>query len=96
MATYYLTKWIEERPLKEASMKEVEIFLYDHIMIIFGCPLEIVIDQGTHFINEVVEYLTSRFAIKHRKVTTYKPNTNGQVEWTNHVLCQILVKDATL
>ncbi|KAH9288228.1 hypothetical protein KI387_032345, partial [Taxus chinensis] len=92
----YLTKWVEARPLKTTSMDEVARFMYERIVTRFGCPLEIVTDQGSHFINEVVEALVNKFSIKHRKATTYKPSTNGQVERTNFVLCQILAKDAAL
>ncbi|KAH9318924.1 hypothetical protein KI387_020693, partial [Taxus chinensis] len=96
VTTYYLTKWVEARPLKTASMDEVARFIYERIVTRFGCPLEIVTDQGSHFINEVVEALVNKFSIKHRKATTYKPSTNGQVERTNFVLCQILAKDVAL
>lgn len=58
-------------------MEEIEIFLYERIMKIFGCPLEIMIDQGTQFINKEVYFLTNQFIIKHRKATTYKSSTNG-------------------
>jgi len=40
-------------------------FLYDHILIEFGCPLTIVIDQGTHFINDVIHYLINHFILRH-------------------------------
>lgn len=53
-------------------MEVVPIFLYECIVIRFGYPLDIMIDQGTNFINKVVESLTNRFAIKHREETTYK------------------------
>ncbi|KAH9328778.1 hypothetical protein KI387_000886, partial [Taxus chinensis] len=55
----YLTKWVEARPLKTASMDEVARFIYERIVSRFGCPLEIVTDQGSHFINEVVEALVN-------------------------------------
>ena len=54
MAIDYLTKLVEAISLKEASMEEVERFLCECIVTRFGCPLKIVIDQGTHFINKVV------------------------------------------
>jgi len=30
----------------------------------FGCPLTIVIDQGTHFMNNVIKYLIDHFILK--------------------------------
>lgn len=67
-------------------------FLYECIVIRFGYSLEIVPDQGIHFINKVVKALTSWFDIKHINVNTCKSSTDGQVEQTNHSLYQILAK----
>ncbi len=54
-------------------------FLYDHILIWFGCPFTIVIDQGTHFINEVICYLINHFILRHIISIVYYP----QREWTS-------------
>jgi len=32
-------------------------FLYKYILIRFGCPLTMVIDQGVHFINDAIMHL---------------------------------------
>jgi hypothetical protein len=40
-------------------------FLYDHIFTWFGYPLTIVTYQGTHFINNVIHYLTNHFSLRH-------------------------------
>jgi hypothetical protein len=53
-------------------------FLYDHIFTQFGYPLTIIIDQGTHFIN----YLVDHFILKHIK----------QVEFTNKVFWTLFSK----
>jgi hypothetical protein len=33
-------------------------FLYEYIMIKFGCALTIVTNQGIHFINDTIKHLT--------------------------------------
>jgi hypothetical protein len=43
----------------------------------FGCPLTIIIDQGIHFINDAIKYLTNHFLMKHVSFTTYYPQENG-------------------
>ena len=53
-ATDYCTKWVEARALKDNSAKSVARFLYEAIMTRYGCPVELVTDQGGHFINAVV------------------------------------------
>jgi hypothetical protein len=35
----------------------MSIFLYECILIKFGCPLTVIIDQGVQFINDVIKHL---------------------------------------
>jgi hypothetical protein len=58
----------------------------------FGCPLTIVIDQGVHFINDAIKYLTNHFLMKHVSSTTYYPQGNGQAKFTSKVLGTLLSK----
>jgi hypothetical protein len=67
-------------------------FLYDHILIRFGCPLTIVTDQSTHFINDVICYLTNHLILKHTNSTIYYPPGNGQVKFINKVFSTLLMK----
>jgi hypothetical protein len=57
VATDYATKWVEARTLRTNTTNVIAKFLYDHILTRFGCPLIIILDQGTHFINDVICYL---------------------------------------
>ena len=91
-ATNYVTKWVEAKALIDNLVKKTVKFLYEHIITRFGCPLKLVSNQGTHFINELVEALTKTFHIKHRRATTYYPRCNGQAESTNKTLKRILTK----
>ncbi len=70
------TKWVEARTLHTNITIVNAKFLYDHILTRFGYPLIIVIDQGTHFINNVIRYLTDHFILRHTSSTIYldKPN----------------------
>ena len=58
----------------------------------FGCPVELVSDQGGHFLNHVIEALTKTHMIMHKKSSTYHPQANGQAESSNKVLIKILKK----
>ena len=42
-------------------------FLYESIWCRFGCPIELVSDQGTHFINKIVHELSTYYAVVHKK-----------------------------
>ncbi len=67
-------------------------FLYDHILTRFGYPLIIAIDQGTHFINNVIRYLTDHFILKHTSSTIYYLKGNGQAKSTNKVFGTLFMK----
>jgi hypothetical protein len=51
--------------------KVVAQFLYENIITRFGCPLELVNDRGTNFLNATVKQLTIKYLIKHHKTTAY-------------------------
>ncbi len=40
----YATKWVEAKALKTNTATVITIFLYECILIRFGCPLTIIID----------------------------------------------------
>jgi hypothetical protein len=67
-------------------------FLYEHILMRFGCPLTIVTNQGTHFINDAIRYLTNHFILRHANSIVYYPQGNGQVEFINKVFGSLLTK----
>ncbi len=66
--------------------------MYECILNKFGCPLTIVIDQGVHFMNDAIKYLTHHFLLKDVNFTTYYPQGNGQVESINKVFGTLLTK----
>ena len=92
VATEYVTKWAEALATKTDDAKTVAKFIYENIITWFGCPKELVSDRGTHFLNDIIEQLTNKFLIKHRKTTPYHPRANGQTEKTNGILCKIITK----
>nr|KYP43117.1 Gypsy retrotransposon integrase-like protein 1 [Cajanus cajan] len=58
---YYFTKWVEAIPLKEVYQKEILDFIEDHIIVWFGVPQTITMDQGTVFTGrKVMQYAQSR------------------------------------
>ncbi|MCO5600156.1 hypothetical protein L7F22_054264 [Adiantum nelumboides] len=91
-ATDYLTKWVEAKATAKNDAKMTAQFLYENIFTRYGLPIEIVSDRGTHFINEVIEFLLNGFMVIHRKSDPYHPQANGQAESTNKILVTILTK----
>jgi hypothetical protein len=71
VATDYATKWVETKTLKTNTTIVTSKFVYECILTRFGCPLTIVIDQGIHFINDAIKYLTNHFLLKYVSSITY-------------------------
>jgi hypothetical protein len=68
-------------------------FLYKHILTQFGCPLDLVTNQGIHFINDDAWYLIDHFILKHINFVVYYPQeVNGQAKNTNKVFGTLLTK----
>ena len=92
VATNYLTKWVEAKATVRNDARTTTKFLYEYIFTRYGLPIEIVSDQGVHFVNEVIEFLLNEFMVIHRKSAPYHPQANGQAESTNKTLCSALAK----
>jgi hypothetical protein len=49
-------------------------------------------DQGTQFINKIIEDLTHEFKVHHQKSTPYHPQENGTIKAFNMILETTLTK----
>ena len=87
-----MTKWAEALATKTDDAKTVAKFIYENIITRFGCPKELVSNRGTHFLNDIIEQLTNKFLIKHRKTTLYHLRANGQTKKKFGILCKIITK----
>ena len=65
VATDYLTKWPEARPLPHATVESVADFIYEEIICRHGAPTTIISNQGTHFKNKLIAKLCEKFKINH-------------------------------
>ncbi len=92
VAIDYATKWVETKTLRIITTTTITKLLYECILIKFGCPLTIIIDQGVHFINDVIKHLIDHFLMKHVSSTIYYFRGNGHAQSTNKVLGTLLTK----
>ena len=54
--TDYFSKWVEAAPIPTKEAVHVAAFLY-RMFLQYGCPQEIVSDQGREFCNRLVDHL---------------------------------------
>ena len=54
----YLTRWAEAQPVKNCSAATAAKFIFDNILLRFGCPRILMSDQGSHFLNNTIEVST--------------------------------------
>jgi transposase InsO family protein len=90
VAIDYLTKWAEARPIRFADSTEVTAFLYEDIISRHGIPKQIIMDNGSHFINMYIASICSKFGIKHNHTSAYNPQANGLVERLNQTIANSL------
>ena len=88
----YVTKWAEAEPINSCSSEIATKFIYENIITKFGCPITLISDQGSHFLNKAIKVLTYQFKIDHRCSTTYHPQSNGEIEAFNKTLTRGLTK----
>jgi hypothetical protein len=90
--TDYFTKWVIAIPLPNQTARTTVDALYEHYICIYGVPLRILSDQGSHFNNELMVAFTQVLGCHHIKSTPYHPQTNGAIERFNATFERQLAK----
>ncbi|GJT28064.1 reverse transcriptase domain-containing protein [Tanacetum coccineum] len=83
VAVDYLSKWVEAKALPTNDARVVVKFLKS-LFALFGS------DRRTHFCNDQLAKVMSKYGVTHRLATAYHPQMSGQVEVSNRDLKRIL------
>jgi len=77
-------------PLKHAGAIDVAEAFVDEFICVYGAPKALLTDQGTHFLNSLMKNIAKKFRITQYKTSAYRPQANGSVERSHHVLWEYL------
>lgn len=92
VAVDYVSKWVEAVALPINDSRVTVNFLKNSIFSRFGVPRALVNDEGTHFLNKLMENMLKKYNAKHKISTPYHPQASGQVEVSNKQIKKILEK----
>ncbi|KAG1167753.1 hypothetical protein G6F36_012446 [Rhizopus arrhizus] len=92
VAVDYATNWPIARAVPVASKEAVADFIYDEIVMRFGCPSEILTDHGANFNSGLVNAYLKKVGTHHKLTSAFHPRTNSKVERFNGVFKGMLRK----
>ncbi|SAM00569.1 hypothetical protein [Absidia glauca] len=94
VAVDYATNWPIARAVKTANAETVADFIYEEIVMRFGCPKEILTDRGANFLSKLVAQYLGRLQVYHKMTSAFHPRTNGKCERLNGTLKNMIKKYA--
>ena len=77
-------------PVKQATAEEVTRALTNKLISYFGPPSTLITDQGSHFMNKVLEEFARTFKMNKFCTTAYHPQSNGGIKRKHHTLNEYL------
>jgi hypothetical protein len=88
----YFTKWVEVKPLTNASFASIKMFFWQNIICGYGIPRHITVDNTKYFDNATFKDFCHQIGMKVAFASVYHPQTNGAVERTNAPIFEAIKK----
>ncbi len=86
------SKWVEAIPTRNNSANTVARVVANQILPLWGAPIQIESDQGTHFTGQVTKQICQMLNIKQRFHIPYRPQSSGMVERANRTIKESISK----
>ncbi len=86
------SKWVEAIPTRNNSANTVARVVANQILPLWGAPIQIESDQGTHFTCQVMKQICQMLNIKQRFHIPYRPQSSGMVEHANRTIKESISK----
>ena len=77
------TRYAKFVPVPNKEAKTVAKAFHKEWVCMYGPPLVVVSDNGTEYVNSVMETVTTMMGTDHRKTAPYHPQSNGKCERVN-------------
>jgi transposase InsO family protein len=91
-AVDYQTKWVESSAIPDKKMETIAKFIFTHILCRYGTPRQILTDNGSEFVNQIMAAVTSLGGIEHVKIIPGNAKANGLCEHANGTMQKQLGK----
>ena len=91
----WFSGWPEAFAVPDKTADTVANLLIEEIYPRYGCPLQIVTDNGTENVNQVMRETLEAMNIHHVLTSVYHPQSNAKVERFHRTLHDVLAKKLT-
>ena len=88
----HFTKWVELFPMRNQEATTVAKLIFERVICVHGCPLQILTDQGPNFESNLFRELCKLMAIDKVRTTSYKPSTNGNIKRFHATMHSMIAK----
>ena len=89
------SKWVEAIPTRSNTATTVARVLVNQIIPLWGAPMQIESDQGTHFTGQVTKSVCKMLNIVQKFHVPYRPQSSGMVECVNRMIKEGIAKQMT-
>ena len=90
IVTDLFTRYAQAFPSKSQTALTTAKLLWNNFILHYGFPAKIFTDQGQNFESELIENLCQVAGVKKLHTSPYHPQTNGQCEYFNSTLLNML------
>ena len=90
IAVDYFTKWVEARWLTSTDSRSIADFIIDDLFCRHGAPENIITDNANNINSRLIRNITATIGTNKINISTYRSETNGQIERTIRTIKAIL------
>ena len=90
VVTDHFTKWVEIFAIPSQDAITCARIIMNEVIARFGCPCEILSDQGKNYESRVFAELCQLLEVRKKRTSTANPRCNGQSERFNLTLCRMI------